>query len=680
MSHDERERFFSREASWLEFNSRVLRQSEQPNNPLLERMKYLSIVGSNLEEYFMIRVGSIHMQVRSGVNKTDRTGFTPLEQLDIISKKTARLYKETERIYGGILGELSAMGLTIVSADEVTPYQVEFCKRYFLDNIYPVVAPIVVDKGRAFPFIPGRTINIAVLLADNSGKTVFGTVGIPTSSERLIELPPDDEASPDGMRHFLPIEQLVKLRLRRLFPGKTIIASCIYRLTRNGDIDIDETGDLLNAVKKSLIKRRRGDVVRLEIEGKTDRRLISILQKKHEIDEKSTYHLKLPIGQCMPREAVKEMDRQGGLSYIPFNPTTPAILNTDESIFDVIKRGDLLLYHPYDCFAPVVRLVDEAASDPAVVAIKMTLYRLSENSPIVEALVKAAKSGKQVIAFVEARARFDEQNNIEYGAELQRAGVSVIYGLPKYKTHSKITLILRREDGYMRKYMHLGTGNYNDATACQYTDYSLLTANSGLGSDAVEFFRTITGDMTEPDLEYLVMAPFELRKQFKKELKRERKKAKNCGKASVTIKVNSLTDSEMIDELYKCSKAGVRIRLLVRGICCLRPGVEGLSENIEVRSIVGRFLEHSRVYCFGEDDDRRVYLSSADWMSRNLDRRVELMFPLLDRAVTQKVCDHLELYWSDNVRAMKLGSDGKYRPVSADDAPAVDAQDTLLRL
>jgi len=669
-------KFTNRELSWLEFNYRVLQQALDHGNPLLERCRFLSIVCSNLDEFFMVRVASVDDQRKAGYDKCDPAGMTPTQQLDAISERVYELYAELYAAYKATMVELEEYGVKVAELSKLDDNQKSFCQSYFESNIYPSISPIKISKNHTFPFVPGKGLNIGLLVLDQTEEETIATVQLPDSLPRMIEVP-----SESGVV-FVAMEELVCANISRIFPKMKILACAPYRIMRNADLDAeaDEAEDLLSAVKKSLSMRTRGSVVRMEIAAGADQRLIKQLQKRFHVSKRFIFQLIGPINLNFLSKQFCSLELGAEHLYKPFEPSVPEVLRSEESIFEIIKQGDILLYHPFDSFQPVVRLISEAADDPGVVAIKITLYRLSRNSPIVDALTRAAKGGKLVTAFIEARARFDEQNNIEYGEVLEKAGVNVVYGLPKYKTHSKITLVLRREHGEMHKYMHLGTGNYNDTTAKLYTDYSLLTADPVLGADGVEFFHSITGGLAEPDMEQLVMAPFSLRDRFVQEIKAERAKAKEGGEGFIYAKMNSLVDPEIIEQLYKAAKAGVKIRLMVRGICCLRTDCKDASGNIEVRSIVGRFLEHSRVYIFGGEGDRRIYLSSADWMQRNLSKRVELLFPIRDGQIAQRVVEDAECYWRDNVKARTLTEGSVYKKLPEDDSEQLNAQEFFISI
>lgn len=667
------EHYINRELSWLEFNHRVMMQAVAEENPVFERIKFLSIVTSNLDEFFMVRVASIRDQLRAKYDATDPAGMTPKQQLIAISERTHELCEMEYSIYhNSILPELRANGISIIHSDSLRDDQVRFCKSLFDNAIYPVLTPLAVDRSHPFPLILNKSLNIGVLLDCGAEKPVFATVQVPDNLQRLIKLP-----SEFGYI-FLPIEEIIKMNIAKLFSGYTVIDCVPYRITRNGDLSFDEEEaiDLLSEIKNSLKERKRGSVIRLEIAKGAHPKMLKFLQKKLEIEKRDIYETDGPINLTF---LMKQLYSLPGFDHLKDRPYTPKIcpeLKTNESIFDVITRKDILMYHPFDSFDPVVRLLDEAADDPDVLAIKQTLYRVSNNSPIVAALERAADNGKQVTALVEVKARFDEENNIEFGEHLSQMGAHVIYGVAGLKTHSKITLVVRRETDGIKRYLHLGTGNYNDVTAKMYTDYSLLTADRQLGEDATVFFNSITGYFKAPVMQKLIMAPHALRVTFTNLIRAEKKKAKAGKPAAIFAKMNSLADPDIVRELFKAAAAGVDVRLFVRGICCLRPGVPGLSENVEVRSVVGRFLEHSRVYLFGaEGGEQKLFLSSADWMTRNLDHRVELLFPIEDEDVFAQIKSDIEMYWSDTVKARRLGNDGVYHRIEGE---AINSQEALI--
>jgi polyphosphate kinase len=652
--------FVNRELSWLEFNHRVMMQALCAENPVMEKAKFMSIVCSNLDEFFMIRVASIRDQFLARYENPDPAGLTPKQQMAAISRRAHTLYEKLYKIYNNaLLPELASVGIEILAEPQLSEEQREACNRYFERFLYPVLTPIAIDRSHPFPLIQNKSLYLAAMITGEDGKTDYATVQIPSNYKRLVEI---------GEGKYVLIEDIIKMNVSSLFSSDRIEACTVYRITRNGDLSFDEEGaeDLLNTIKKSLKQRKRGSVIRLEVGGGINMKLLKFLSKNFEIEKKDVYLANGPISLKFLMGEVGGMKRgEEQLRYKPFEPAIPEALRSEESIFDIIKRGEILLCHPYDSFDPVVRLLDEAAEDENVLAIKQTLYRVSDNSPIIAALMRGVDNGKQITAVVELKARFDEEHNIEYGEELKKAGANVVYGVRGLKTHSKITLIIRREGDEIKRYLHLGTGNYNDITAKLYTDYSLLICDDVLGADATAFFNSVTGFFKAPKMEKLIMAPHSMREAFCELIRRERKKAREGLPARIFAKMNSLTDEHMIKELFKAAYAGVKIRLLIRGICCLRPDSPEACGNIEVRSIVGRFLEHSRVYVFGSGADELIYLSSADWMTRNLSKRVELMFPIEGEAQREQIRRDMETYWSDNVKArVFLKNNATYKKLS----------------
>ena len=648
--------FINRELSWLEFNHRVLMQAKDKDNPLFERMNFMSIVCSNLDEFFMVRVASLRDQLNAKGNTTDPGGMSAKQQLNAIAKRAKRMTVELYDTYTDeILPELSRHDIEILRAHELDDSQKSYCEGFFDSALYPVLTPLAIDKSHPFPFIANKALNLAVMAEDDHGEPAFATIQVPSNFPRLFRI---------RQHTYVPIEDVIRLNISKLFAPLRVLSCAPYRITRNGDLEIneDEAEDLLAEIKKSLRKRKRGAVIRLEMERGCDSKLTKFFTKAFGLEKKDVYESCGPISLTF---LMKELYGLGGfdaLKYEPYTPNMPERLrDSDADIFEEIKKGDILLHHPFDSFEPVVRFMEQAAADPKVVAIKQTLYRVSHNSPIIKALITAAENGKQVTALVELKARFDEENNITYGEELKRKGVNVVYGVEDLKTHSKITLVVRREEDGVRQYLHLGTGNYNDSTAKMYTDYGLLTCEESLGNDATAFFNSITGFFRKPELTHLVMAPHTLRSTVYELLEAEAEKGSD---GEFYGKMNSLADADMIDRLYKAAQAGVKIRLMVRGICCLDPTSEDAAGNIEVRSIVGRHLEHTRVYIFGKGSDRKVYLGSADLMTRNLSRRVELLFPLLDEKIKQRAIEETELYWTDTAKARVLTENGKYITLS----------------
>ncbi len=648
--------FINRELSWLEFNRRVLMQAQDRDNPLFERMNFMSIVCSNLDEFFMVRVASLRDQLNARGNTTDPGGMSAKQQLNGIAKRVKRMTADLYDIYTDeLLPELSEHGIEILRGGELDEAQKSYCAGFFDSALYPVLTPLAIDKSHPFPFIANKALNLAVMAEDDHGEPAFATIQVPSNFPRLFRI---------RQNAYVPVEDVIRLNVDKLFAPLRVLSCAPYRITRNGDLEIneEEAEDLLSEIRKSLRKRKRGAVIRLEMERGCDGKLTKFFTKAFGLEKKDVYESCGPISLTF---LMKELYGLGGfdaLKYEPYTPNVPpALRDREASIFDEIKKGDILLHHPFDSFEPVVRFMEQAAADPDVVAIKQTLYRVSHNSPIIKALIAAAENGKQVTALVELKARFDEENNITYGEELKRKGVNVVYGVEDLKTHSKITMVVRREQDGVRRYLHLGTGNYNDSTAKMYTDYGLLTCEESLGNDATAFFNSITGFFRKPELTHLIMAPHTLRSTVYELLEEEAEKG---SKGAFYGKMNSLADPDMIDRLYRAAQAGVKIRLMVRGICCLDPSSEDAAGNIEVRSVVGRHLEHTRVYIFGNGSEQKVFLGSADLMTRNLSRRVELLFPLLDEKIRERVVEETELYWTDNAKAQVLTENGKYITLS----------------
>lgn len=675
MSHEEK--FFNRELSWLEFNHRVLMQAIANDNPIFEQMKFLSIVSSNLDEFFMIRAASIKDQISANYTKKDFSGFTARETLKAISKRVHTMTDMQSAVYNqNILPKLAENSIFIIKYKDTSSEQKKFIKKLYKNCIHPVLTPLLVDKSHPFPLILNKSLNLGVLLKSKKGnKEFFATVQIPSSFSRLIKLPSDKNSLV-----FITIEDIIKEHIESLFSGYLVKCSHEYRITRNGDLSYDEeeATDLLSEIKKSLNQRKWGQVIRLEIKSGCDEKLIEFLSRKLQLKSKDIYTICAPLNLTFLLKELYPLQGFDKLRYKKFTPKIPPEFLMNTSIFNTIKEKDTILLHPYDSFDPLVRLLNEAASDPDVLAIKQTLYRVSGNSPIVEALARAVDNGKQVTALIEVKARFDEENNIEFGEKLAKSGANIIYGMAGLKTHSKITLIVRREGDSIRRYMHLGTGNYNDVTAKTYTDYSLLTANEEFGEDATSFFNLITSHCETTKFKHFITAPDFLRTSLMNLIAQEKKTAENGGRAEIFAKMNSLVDKKVIKELYKAAAAGVKVRLIVRGICCLRPDIANVSENIEVRSIVGRFLEHSRIYYFYNGGNHKLYLSSADLMPRNLDRRIELMFPILDENILNKVLEDIELMWSDNVNARKLDYNGQYLALTGENEPLINSQEKMI--
>ena len=656
--------YLNRELSWLEFNQRVLMEAANPDNPVFERMKFLSIVSSNLDEFFMIRVASLRDQCNAGYKKPDAAGFTPKRQIALITQRTQLMVAQQYQILReNVLPDLLRNGVRFLKHEQLSPELREWIRGYFEHEVYPVLTPMAVDSSRPFPLILNKSLNLGVLLASRDkdrDAPDFATVQVPSTLPRIVELPC---LRGEAEHAFILLEEIIAHSIGRLFDGRRVLCCHPYRITRNGDLSFDEedAADLLFAIQKSLKKRKWGAVIRLEIAQDADNALVRFLRHALEASRDEVYRIDGPLNLDFLMKQVYSLPGFEHLKYKPFRAHIAHDLQPDEgSIFDTLRARDVFLHHPYDSFDPVVRFVQEAARDPKVMAIKQTLYRVSGNSPVVRALADAAEAGKQVTALLEIKARFDEENNIQWGKQLERAGCHVVYGLKGLKTHSKITLVVRREEEGIRRYVHLGTGNYNDVTARLYTDMAIMTSDERIGEDASAFFNMLTGYSDTPHLHQLICAPRMLRERLTELIDREARNAAEGRPASITAKMNSLLDPQIIRSLYAASCAGVKIRLLVRGICCLRPGIKGASENIEVSSIVGRFLEHSRIFRFENGGQPEVYLSSADWMPRNLDRRVELMFPVNDPAIARQVEEILYASLDDNAKAWHMNSDGSY--------------------
>ena len=647
------EYYKNRELSWLQFNERILLEAKDKTNRLFERLKFLSITASNLDEFFMVRVASLKDMVDAKFTKPDLAGMKPKEQLVEILKEThefmGRQYSTFNR---SLLPLLDKEGLTIVTAHEqMNEVQCKFVDDYFDETIYPILTPMAVDSARPFPLIRNKSLNICVLLKGKDEEN-YATVQVPAVVSRIVELPSDNG------RTVILLEQIIERNIDKLFSNHKVICAYPYRITRNADLSIDEddAADLLEEIQKQLKKRQRGEAIRLEIEDKCDKNIIKFLKRELNVGDESIYKISGPIDLTF----LMKLYGMEGFEYLKdekYIPVQSAMINDDEDIFTQISRNDILLHHPYESFDPVVDFVRQAANDENVLAIKQTLYRVSGNSPIIASLAKAADNGKQVTVLVELKARFDEENNIQWAKKLEKSGCHVIYGLMGLKTHSKITLVVRKEDEGIKRYVHLGTGNYNDATAKLYTDMGLLTCNEAIGEDATAVFNMISGYSEPKQWNKLSLAPYWLRDRFLYLIRREAMYAKEGRKAFITAKMNSLCDKEIIAALYEASSAGVEINLIVRGICCLKTGIPGISENIHVRSIVGTFLEHSRIFYFSNGGNEEVYMASADWMPRNLDKRVEILFPVEDERLKTEVINILNIQLADTLKAHILVGD-----------------------
>jgi polyphosphate kinase len=698
--------YLNRDLSWLEFNRRVLEEALDPAlHPLLERVKFLAIFNSNLDEFFMIRVSGLRQQVLAGAVELPPDGMTPAEQLAAIRERLLPMLDQAVACWADDLKpKLRQAGIHIRTYDELTGVERAWLTEYFLREVFPVLTPLVFDPGHPFPHISNLSINLAVKLLDPvEGAVHYGRIKVPATLPRLAPLPPaTDPPLPDGRKargrgakrngidpvapaesgarqDFVWMEQVVAANLAYLYPGVEIVEAYAFRVTRDADIEIqeDEAGDLLRTIERGIRQRRFGPVVRVEIDKAMSQQMRGLLAQNLGVAPDDLYEMGEPLGMSS-LISLLDIDRYD-LKDRPFVPHLPAVFSGKESIFSAIRRGDILLHHPYDSFVPVIDFIKAAANDPHVLAIKQTLYRVGSNSPVVEALMRARENGKQVAVLVELKARFDEENNIVWARALERAGVHVVYGLLGLKTHCKLALVVRREQDGLRRYVHLSTGNYNVSTTRVYTDLGMFSCRPELGADVSDLFNYLTGYSRQRHYRQLLVAPVNLRNGIANLIRREIAHAKQGRPAWLSFKMNALTDPTMVHLLYEASQAGVVVDLLVRGICCLRPGVPGVSENIRVASVVGRFLEHSRVYCFANGGQEEIYLGSADLMERNLDRRVEVLFPVLDPLLIDQIRQGiLQVYQADNVKARFLQVDGSYLWPAPGEAAPVDSQRLLL--
>ncbi|MTV50742.1 RNA degradosome polyphosphate kinase [Heliobacillus mobilis] len=673
------EYYINRELSWLEFNHRVLEEATDPTNPLLERLKFLAIVSSNLDEFFMVRVAGLQDQVVAELRKKDAAGLSPEEQLKKIAERAHRLVSDQYRhLQEQILPELEAKGIHVLRYKDLTGLQRAFVENYFEHTVYPVLTPMAVDQSRPFPLLANKSLNIAVFVESKTHLTckpnLFAVVQVPSVLPRFIEIPYAEGKA------FVFLEDVIQSHLEDLFRGNQILDSSIFRITRNADLTVDEEGaeDLLEAIEKELQKRKWGAEVRLEVEAGVSDAMKDYLKADLELDDEDIYYIPGPL-DLTAFFRIADLPGYDGLRHEKMVPQEPVDLIGEKDIFAAITKKDILLHHPYESFEPVVKFVMQAARDRQVLAIKQTLYRVSGDSPIISALAEAARNGKQVTVLVELKARFDEEKNIAWAKMLEKAGCHVIYGLVGLKTHAKITLVVRQEAGHIRRYVHLGTGNYNDTTARFYTDFGLLTCDENIGADATDFFNEVTGYAVPAKWRELEAAPLGLRKKLYDLFEREIALSTPDKPGHIIAKMNSLTDASIIQKLYSASCAGVQIDLIVRGMCCLRPGIPGVSENIRVISIVGRFLEHHRAFYFQNGGKEELYLSSADWMGRNLDRRVELIFPVKSSELAQRVKHILDTMIKDNSKARRLQPDGTYVRVERNGEESVQSQSYFIR-
>lgn len=658
--------YINRELSSIEFNRRVLYEAADVNHPLLERVKFLAIFGANMDEFFMVRVSGLKQQVLLGITDRPADGLSPREQLVAIHRAVTELFGEANEMWQeNLKPELKQNGIIILNYTDLGKRPRAKLSDYFESEIFPVLTPLAFDPGHPFPHISNLSLNLAVALRDpTNNETHFARIKVPPALPRLLPLKPldPDELLPPSTQKFVWIEEVIAANLDRLFPGFEIMAAYPFRVTRNNDMEIqeEEADDLLLTMEENLRKRHFGSVVRLEIDEDTPDKIQNILRNNLQIGANDIYTTNGPIGLSslweLPRLELPE------LKDPIFQPNVPSVLRTGENIFSILQRQDILIHHPFDSFLPTINFIETAAEDPNVLAIKQTLYRVGPNPPLVHALTKARENGKQVAVLVELKARFDEESNIEWARALERAGVHVTYGLIGLKTHCKLALVVRREREGIRRYIHVGTGNYNSITARIYTDIGLITANEEMGADASELFNFLTGYSRQEEYRKFLVAPVNMRQRLIEMIERETTFGEN---GRILIKANSIVDAGIIRRLYVASQAGVKIELIIRGICCLRPGIKGVSDNIRVISIVGRFLEHSRIYYFYNGGKPEMYTGSADLMPRNLERRVEVLFPIENDRMKEDILNNiLEIQLKDTNRSHLLNSDGTYRPVS----------------
>ncbi|MEH7462677.1 RNA degradosome polyphosphate kinase [Bacillus thuringiensis] len=676
----------NRELSWLAFNERVLQEAQDDSNPLLERLKFISIFSSNLDEFFMVRVAGLKDQVKAGFNQPEnKAGLTPKKQLEKISSKAHELMQVQYDTYQNVLlPALQEEGIEQLSFHDLTKEQREFIEEYFDEQIFPVLTPVAIDAYRPFPMLLNKSLNLAAILYDErqtveENRTKLGIVQVPSLLERFIFLPNED-----NKQKFIFLEDVISNFTHKLFTGYAVSSVTRFRITRNADLTIHEEGarDLLKVIEKELKKRKWGAAVRLEVgTDNLDKRVLSLLYEVLEVKDEDVYMIGGPLDlTCLFALYKKLASTYEHLIYPAFIPQPPQDLDDEEDIFEKVLEQDVLLHHPFESFHPVIDFVADAAEDPDVLAIKQTLYRVSGDSPVIQALKTAAENGKQVTVLVELKARFDEENNVQWAKELEKAGCHVIYGVSHLKTHSKITLVVRRKHGKIERFVHLGTGNYNDATAKLYTDFGYITSRKDFGIDATNFFNYLSGYTMKPHFHRISVAPFDIRQQFIELIDEEIRYHKQYENGYIIAKMNSLTDKPLIQKLYEASQAGVQIDLIVRGICCLRPQIPGVSDNIRVISVVGRYLEHSRIYYFHHNGEEKIYLSSADWMTRNMEKRVEISFPILGFDMKTRIKDVLQLILDDNVKAREQNEGGEYRYVVRERIENIESQVQLIQM
>ncbi|MFB1097927.1 RNA degradosome polyphosphate kinase [Terribacillus sp. JSM ZJ617] len=672
----------NRELSWLAFNERVLEEALDERNPLLERLKFLSIFSSNLDEFFMVRVAGLKDQVKAGFNRPEnKAGMTPKQQLQKIGAKAHRLVETQNSVFQDvIIPELKEEKVELLNMEQLSSAQLLRLETYFEEEIFPVLTPMAVDAYRPFPMLLNKSLNLAVSLLDEhemdeAAQQKTAIVQVPAVLDRFIQL----EDTREDELHFVLLEDIISHYIYKLFRGYQIKSVTVFRITRNADMTIHEEGarDLLKEIEKELKKRKWGAAIRLEIpKQEYDYKMITFLTETLDIHRKDVYEIDGPIDMTRMMQFYKLVAaKREHLVYETLIPQPPAEIGTDENLFDAINDRDIFLHHPYESFEPIVDFVSKAADDPDVLAIKQTLYRVSGDSPIIDALKRAAEKGKQVTVLFELKARFDEENNVQWAKELEKSGCHVIYGMTHLKTHSKITLVVRKKHNRIERFVHLGTGNYNDQTAKLYTDMGLFTSKRKFGIDATNFFNYLSGYTEKPTFHHLSVAPFDIRSDMISMIDEEIRLHKRYGNGRIIMKMNSITDKPIIQKLYEASIAGVKIDLIIRGICCLRPGIKGVSDNIRVRSIVGRYLEHTRIYYFHHNGEEKIQLSSADMMTRNMEKRVEILFPIFDGPIKRRIRDILDVMLKDNSKAREQDENGVYHYVTrGDQEELIDSQ------